>query len=161
MNPFKSVFVAVYWLLWWYWLWVIINAQSFPSPVFGVQPVAGRIDPYLSFLHFLIFLTRRTKLFLLWAAFPGAVSPVAKLLFINILVAETADPQLFSGVDVIDNGTLLGAWIADQEAAIPAVVSTIGPTKLCREAPHAFASSRIRNPGNSKLLGRFAAGALH
>lgn len=61
-----------------------------------------------------------------------------------------ADPDRLRWVDVLDHRSALGARPADQVAAAPAVVSTMGHREL-EGAAHARVGGVIRDPGDGKV----------
>ena len=81
------------------------------------------------------------------------------LFFCAALVAKPADPQLLLGVDVGDHHSPAGARVADHEATLSAVVSTV---RWCEfgEAAHAFVGGLVRDPGDSEGGARLAAAPL-
>lgn len=89
-------------------------------------------------------------IFFLWAPPSSTVSPQARhFVFLAVSVAHTADPKLFSGVNVVYYFTLFGAWVADQKATFSAMVSAFGRGEPVKAA-HAPEGCLIRDPSHSK-----------
>lgn len=74
-------------------------------------------------------------------------------------VAHAADPQPLSRMNVSNHRSLLGARTTDHEAALPAVVPTLGHAELVRAA-HADGRGLVRDPGDGEGGPGSAAAAL-